>query len=289
MEQNDKIACGIAGWTYPDWEGYVYPKSKTKSFYDRLRFIASYVDVIEINSTFYRIPDRKSVISWLQRVKDYTDFFFTAKLHQSITHQYVLDATIVKAIHDGFQPMVETGKLRHILAQFKYDYVDCAKNREYLQKICDNFRNFPNLTFELRHNSWQKTDTLSFLNSLGISLANIDCPMSRTSFNLRVSPVGKHAYLRLHGRNRTAWFNPKAGRNEVYNYLYSVEEINEIAQRAIEIAFRSQSLTIIANNHYQGKEIVNALQLKSAITGRRIPVPDTLLVKYPILKQINLS
>lgn len=289
MKQTNNIACGIAGWSYPDWEGYVYPKNKTKSFSDRLRFIASYVDVIEINSTFYRIPDRKSAESWLQRVKDYADFFFTAKLHQSITHQYVIDTNIVKAIHVGFQPMVETGRLKHILAQFKYDYVDCVRNREYLQKICDNFKNFPNLTFELRHNSWQNPDALVFLNSLGISLANIDYPLSRTSFNLRVSPIGKHAYLRLHGRNRTAWFNHKAERNEVYNYLYSVEEINEIAQRAIEIASRSQSLTIIANNHYQGKEIVNALQLKSAITGHKVPVPHTLLAKYSVLKQIQFS
>jgi len=288
MQMANKIACGIAGWSYPDWEGYVYPSGKIKSSFDRLQFIALYVDVIEINNTFYRPPDRKSVESWLRRVKDYSDFFFTAKLHQSITHQYTIEPGVVKAIRDSFQPMVEAGKLKHLLAQFKYDYVDCLKHREYLQKVCDNFQNFVNLTFELRHNSWQSPGAIEFLNSLGISLANIDCPLSRTSFNLKVSPVGKHAYFRLHGRNRTAWFNPKAGRDEVYNYLYSTKEIDEIVQRISEIAARSESLTVIANNHYQGKEIVNALQIKAMITGRKVLVPDTLLQKYPVLKQIAL-
>ena len=49
------IRIGPAGWSYPDWEGQVYPKPKPRGF-DPLRYLAQYFDTIEINSTFYRIP-----------------------------------------------------------------------------------------------------------------------------------------------------------------------------------------------------------------------------------------
>ena len=51
-------------------------------------------------------------------------------------------------------------------------------------------------------------------------------------------------------------------------------------------AFVSASLTMIANNHYQGKEAVNILQIKSRLTGRKVPVPPLLAERYPDLREI---
>jgi uncharacterized protein YecE (DUF72 family) len=53
---NCPVYIGIAGWSYPDWSGIVYTGSKI----DQLQFVSSFVDCIEINSTFYRPPFEKT-------------------------------------------------------------------------------------------------------------------------------------------------------------------------------------------------------------------------------------
>jgi len=277
----DRIAVGIAGWSYPDWDGFVY----TPAVKDKLRFIAGYVDLIEINSTFYRPPSARNAMSWAERTSDLPGFFFTAKLHQDITHRGRIDPAMVEAFHEGMQPLIDAGKLKHLLAQFRYDFADAEQTREHLARIRDSFGDITNLTFELRHNTWQSPHALAFLGTLGATVANLDYPMARDSFSLRQCTVGEHAYLRLHGRNSKAWFS-KAGRDETYNYLYDGNEVADIAGRAVRIAELSKSLTLVANNHYRGKEAVNALELRARISGKKVRVPPQLLTRYPHLKEI---
>ena len=281
MKPRDNISVGIAGWSYPDWEGYVYDKTVR----DKLPFIAGFVDMIEINSTFYRPPSPRNAESWVRRTDDYPDFFFTAKLHQDITHRGRLDTAMVQAFHEGLEPIASAGKLRHLLAQFRYDYADTPETRGHLRNIHERLGDIANLTFELRHVSWQAPATLEFLDSLDVTVANLDYPLAHNSFSLRECSVGDHAYLRLHGRNTKAWFS-KAGRDETYNYLYSGRELDGIGERAATIAGMSKTLTLVANNHFQGKEVVNALQLKAALTGGKVAVPPPLLTRYPQLADI---
>lgn len=276
------IACGIAGWSYADWKGFVYPRGVK----DTLQYVAPYVDVIEINSTFYRPPDARMAASWMERTPDAPHFFFTAKLHQDVTHRGKIEPATVEAFHNAFGPMVDRGKLRHLLAQFRYDYSDSDDTRAHLEHIRDAFGDITNLTLELRHNSWQSPGALEFLRSIGVSVANLDYPMARNSFSLRHCEVGKHAYLRLHGRNAKAWFSRGAGRDETYNYLYNERELAQIATRAAELAQMTNSLTLVANNHYQGKELINSLQLKAMLSDEKVRVPPVLLEKYPQLKPI---
>ena len=91
------IYIGIAGWSYPDWKGIVYTDSKI----DQLEFISKYVDCIEINSTFYRPPYEKTTKSWVQRTSELSEFFFTAKLHKSFTHEGKIDSEIVETLRIG--------------------------------------------------------------------------------------------------------------------------------------------------------------------------------------------
>src|SRR5919109_731050 len=81
-----RIRIGPAGWSYPDWEGQVYPKPKPRGF-DPLAYLAQYFDTIEINSTFYRIPAATMTRSWATRVSDHPTFRFTGKLWQGCTHE----------------------------------------------------------------------------------------------------------------------------------------------------------------------------------------------------------
>jgi len=279
----DRIRVGIAGWSYEDWKGPVYPPGTR----DTLRYIAPFVDVIEVNSSFYHAPSARTVASWCQRTKDLPALTFTAKLHQDVTHRQRLDPDDVADFQRAFDPLREAGKLSQLLAQFRYDFGDTPANRAHLTAVQEAFGGSTPLAVELRHGTWQQEDAMAFLGSLGVSVANLDYPVAQNGFDMQSRPVGPHAYMRLHGRNAQAWFDPKAGRDETYNYLYNPGEIEVITDRALSIASLSKTMTLIANNHYRGKEVANALQIKALLTGAPVDVPPPLARTYPELNAIR--
>ncbi len=279
-----RVYIGIAGWSYPDWKGIVYTSSKI----DQLEYISRFVDCLEINSTFYRPPFEKTTKSWLEKTSKRQDFFFTAKLHQSFTHEGKIDAEIVKHFHRGFEPFLETGKLKHLLVQFRYDFDDTSRNRRHLTEIVGNFSEVFNLVVEVRHKSWQMPDALEFLEGLGVSICNLDYPTTWNSFDMQQCTVGKNGYFRMHGRNAEKWFS-KAGRDETYDYYYNQDELIQIKQRIDELARAFKTLTVITNNHYRGAELANALELKVLISGQKQTVPEGLLRTYPNLGRIALN
>lgn len=275
------IYIGIAGWSYADWKDIVYSEPKM----DQLEYVSGFVDCIEINSTFYRPPFAKTVKSWLNRTSSRTGFFFTAKLHRDFTHGGKIEAETVRQFHKGFEPFLEAGKLKHLLAQFRYDFSDTNLSRRHLSKIVENFAGVFNLAVEVRHKSWQMPDALKFLEALGVSVCNLDYPTTWNSFDLQQCGVGKNGYFRMHGRNVEKWFS-KAGRDETYDYYYDTDELNQVKQRIGRLAELFETLTVIANNHYRGAELANALELKCLLTGRKQPVPEGLLQTYPQLEKI---
>jgi uncharacterized protein YecE (DUF72 family) len=255
---------------------------------DQLAYVSGFVDCIEINSTFYRPPFERNTNSWLERTSDKPEFFFTAKLHQSFTHEGKVDLAVVKQFHQGFAPMLEAQKLRHLLVQFRYDFGDNPANRQHLAKIVGQFKDTFSLVVELRHKSWERPDALGFLEELGVGVCNLDYPTSRQSFDLQRCTVGRAGYFRMHGRNAEKWFS-KAGRDEVYNYYYNDQELATIKERLDSLGKAFESLTVIANNHYRGAELANALELKALVTGQKQPVPEGLLKTYPNLAKIALN
>jgi len=298
-----KVYVGIAGWSYPDWKGIVYtqpacpeypmkekapPKDGTagRPKVDQLEYVSRFVDCVEINSTFYRPPFEKTTKSWLLRTAEKKDFFFTAKLHRDFTHEGKIDNEMVRYFHKGFQPFLKADKLKHLLAQFRYDFADCPESRQHLVKIVESFADVFNLAVEVRHKSWEKPEALDFLQQLGVTVANLDYPTTWNSFNMQHCTVGKTGYFRMHGRNFEKWFSKEAGRDETYNYYYSTDELAGIKKRIDGLAEAFEFLTVIANNHYRGAELANAIELKALITSQKQPVPEGLLKAYPNLERI---
>ena len=278
------MSIGIAGWSYQDWQGIVYTEPKM----DQLVYVSRFVDCIEINSTFYRSPFARTVRSWVERTADRPGFFFTAKLHRSFTHDYKIDPEVVTQFHRGFAPFLEAQKLRHLLVQFKYDFADSERTRRHLANIVAPFKDAFSLVVELRHKSWEDQAALDFLQQLGVTVCNLDYPTSKQSFNLQHCTVGRAGYFRMHGRNAEKWFS-KAGRDETYNYYYNDRELAGIKGRLDELGKAFESLTVIANNHYRGAELANAIELKALVSGQKQPVPEGLLKTYPNLAKIAIG
>ncbi|HOL32242.1 MAG TPA: DUF72 domain-containing protein [Anaerohalosphaeraceae bacterium] len=279
-----RVSIGVAGWSYPDWQGIVYPAGLK----DPLGYLCRYVDCIEINSTFYRQPEEKSCRGWLQRTQTKPDFFFTAKLHRDFSHEGRIEPDMVRQFHRGLAPLLEAGKLRHLLIQFRYDFDDRDGHRDHLQKLAEQFGGQFSIVVEVRHRSWEKADALNFLKDLGVIVANIDYPVGRDSFNLQTCAVGTTGYFRLHGRNAEKWFS-KSTRDETYDYYYSTQELAEIQDRIRKLMALYPSVVVITNNHYRGSEVANALELKAALTGRKVLVPEDLMLRYPQLEKIALN
>jgi uncharacterized protein YecE (DUF72 family) len=95
-------------------------------------------------------------------------------------------------------------------------------------------------------------------------------------------------YVRLHGRRYDTWFSddPALPRHERYNYLYGEEELAGWAQRIRKVARQARTTFVIANNHFQGKSVVNALQLMNLLTNAKVRVPEPLRGHYPQLEAI---
>src|SRR5215213_4100876 len=276
------IRIGPAGWSYKDWEGVVYPQKPGKTF-DPLAYLARFFDTIEINSSFYRPPSPSTAEAWARRVAEREDFTFTAKLHRLFTHERgKATKKDEKEFRDGIAPLVKAGRLGALLLQFPWSFKNTDEDRLYLGKLLEQFREYP-LVLEVRHTSWNNESVYEWLEERGVGVCNIDQPVFSRSIRpgaVTTSPVG---YVRMHGRNYQNWFRDKAPRDERYNYLYSLDQLEPWIVRIKEVAKQTRETYVITNNHFRGQAVVNAVEIKAALEEGPVPAPEPLFKIYPRL------
>ena len=241
---------GVAGWSYPDWKGIVYPRNCK----DTLRAVAQQVSLVEINSTFYAPPSTKNCTSWVERTAD-LGTQFTAKLPHEFTHERRFDAALVAQVREGFAPLVRSGRLLGLLAQCNHEFVFGGASVEHVARLQQAFGGDTSLFLEVRHASWNAPAALDALRGLGVGVLDLDYPGMSSGFSRDVAAVpgpGGVAYFRLHGRNR-AWFRKGAGRDEVYDWEYSPTEVEQLGARLLRIDAEATRTLVVANNHFHGK------------------------------------
>jgi uncharacterized protein YecE (DUF72 family) len=282
------VITGVAGWSYPDWKGVVYPADAGRGF-SELRFLSRYVDAVELNMSFYRPPTPAMAARWVEQVAAKPEFLFTAKLWRRFTHERETPwrAGEVAAFHDGLAPLREAGRLGALLMQFPWSFEASPRNRDYLTRLGRTFARY-RCVVEVRHASWAGGETLDFLRAEGLNLCNIDQPASRKGLGRTNAVTGPVGYYRFHGRNRAAWFARDAGRDAKYDYLYRPGELTPWANAVRERAGDAEQLFVMNNNHYRGQALVNALQMKSMLSGEKVAAPPLLARAYPVLGEIML-
>ena len=278
------IRIGIAGWDYADWVGTVYP-SGGSGHLDRLAYICRFVDVVEINSTFYRPVSPRTAESWLRRTAFRKDeFSFTAKLHRSWTHQGDLDPTddLLNDM-DGLRVLRDGGKLSAVLAQFPQSFHHDPRSVERLRQFAELLSDWP-LVVEVRHAGWQTEEARIDFDRLGLGWCVVDQPrIGRSTATPTPRVTSRLGYLRLHGRNTKNWFRENAGRDARYDYAYTGHELAELTAVARRMADTAEELIVVQNNHFRGQALVNALQLKHLVQGQTPLAPETLVATYPEL------
>jgi len=281
------IRVGPAGWSYQDWEGIVYPPPKKGTKFDPLVYLSEFFDTIELNNTFYRPPTPTMSKSWARRVQSNPRFKFTAKLYRNFTHtRESLTEADGGTFKNGLAPLVEAGRLGALLLQFPYSFHNTDENRDYVRRLADQFKEYP-LVLEIRHASWDRASAYRFLREIGMGFCNVDQPQVSYSIGPTKTVTSKIGYLRLHGRNVKEWFREDAGRDARYDYLYNEFELFEISERVRAIAKDAEEVYVITNNHYRGKAVTNALELKAKLGEKNPKMPEVLLEHYPQLKEIQ--
>ena len=281
-----RIRVGPAGWSYSDWAGYVYPSHRPKDFHEAA-YLAEFFDTIEINTSFYQPlrPDHAAL--WIERVAANPSFLFTAKLWQKFTHDPSATKEDERAVRAGFDVLRNAEKLGAILLQFPFSFHSTRETIAYLTSVLKRFADYP-LVVELRHSSWQTPETLALLRERHAGFCNIDQPIIGRSLEPSAEATSSTGYIRLHGRRYDTWFsdNPATPAYERYNYLYSAEELAPWAARIRSVSEHTRDTFVVTNNHYQGKAVVNALQLLSILKGSTVKVPEPLRQHYPQLEAI---
>ena len=285
-KKSPRIRVGPAGWSYPDWAGYAYPAKKPKGFHEAT-YLAGFFDTIEINTSFYNPIRAEHAKGWVERVAANTHFMFTAKMWQRFTHDANPSVEDEKLVRAGFDVLRDAGKLGAVLLQFPFSFHRTAETFAYLDGVLRRFADYP-LVVEVRHATWSVLEVFELLRERGAGFCNIDQPVIGKSLEPSARATGPVGYVRLHGRRYDTWFSDDEtiASFERYNYLYSEEELRPWAARVEKVAKAARDVYVITNNHYQGKGVVNALQLISMLKESKVKVPEPLRGKYPELEKI---
>jgi uncharacterized protein YecE (DUF72 family) len=298
------IRVGTAGWSYPSgkgtWNGIFYPaagagRGRGRAKVDQLAFYAEHFDTVEINSSFYGVPTPATTRDWAKRTP--ARFEFSLKLYQKFTHPEMfhkasgedpwnLGAKDVDELRRALDPLAEAGKLGALLAQFPASFKNEPDSRAYLEWLLDQFKAY-RVAVELRHRTWSDDprETLALLEAANAAWTQIDEPKFKLSIRQDLRPnVGAFYYLRLHGRNAKNWWKHEKSEDR-YNYLYSTEELEPIAEAVESAARKVKKAYLYANNHFSAKSVANAAILKHRL-GQELPgeYPEEFVERYPDLK-----
>ena len=274
------IYVGTSGWSYPKgegtWNGYFYPAGEKV---DDLAYYSRFFSTVEINSTFYRPPEPRMAQSWVRRVPD--GFLFTVKLWQKFTHPKMFEKATgdiaaisrddISLFRQGIEPLVRAGKLGALLAQFPPSFTNDGYGKQILQALITHFGEY-RLVVELRNKSWSDDPaTAKLLQEGKAAWVQIDEPKFSFSLTDSVPQTSDLAYFRFHGRNKDMWW--KGDVETRYCYLYSADEIKELAEKVMITSANSESSFVFFNNHWRAYAPRNAVDMMKALQLPFLEVP----------------
>jgi uncharacterized protein YecE (DUF72 family) len=238
-----QLRIGCSGWNYPHWrEGVFYPPRLPQR--EWLTYYAERLDTVELNTTFYRLPQVDIVARWVSETPP--GFMFAVKVSRYITHIKRLTEVSehLPLLYERIEPLLRSPKLGPLLWQlpptFRYDPDRLGSALEHLH---DGHRH----AFEFRHPSWFRAETYALLQEHGVALVIADRPTVNT-FQTDERTTD-YTYVRLHAGTR--------GRNG--NYSHS--ELTEWAGRLVGWTKQGDVFAYF-NNDWEGYAIDSAIFLK---------------------------
>jgi len=332
-----RILVGTASWSDPEFVRDWYPKKMPAG--DRLGWYADQFEMVEVNSSFYSVPELRMVARWCASTPE--GFVFNFKLHQLLSRHSTrskmlpphlqkhvetdakgrvkltpeIEAEVIEATRPALEIFERAGKLGVLLLQLSPAFSprknDVGELRNILQLLAPHrvaieiferagklgvlllqlspafsprkndvgeLRNILQLlapqrvAIEFRNRNWmadeRHDEVEKFLRAHNASFVNVDAPRVN-HFTVMPSDIDEVtstevAYLRLHGRDAKAYTTGKTVAAR-FNYDYSDDEIEEIAERSQSLAQRASETHIVFNNNASDYAPHAAARLRKAL------------------------
>jgi uncharacterized protein YecE (DUF72 family) len=252
------VYIGTSGFSFQDWRGRFYPEEFSRGQW--LNFYARYFHAVEINSTYYKIPHPKVFFHLAQKTP--SDFHFIVKLHKESTHIRNENERAVDELFSATEPVRESGKLKGFLGQFPYSFKFSEVNLNYLCKTREYLGQYP-FFVEFRHTSWNREETFRTFERNDISYVCVDEPMLPNLIPPQKITTTGIGYVRLHGRNKEAWWD--SSRGDRYDYLYTREELEEWKRNIQDMLDYVNRMYVFFNNCHHGQAAQNALEMQEML------------------------
>ena len=291
-----RVLVGVASWTDPSMTapGVFYPDRVT-SAEGRLRHYATQFPLVEVDSTYYAIPARRTAELWRDRTPEH--FTFDVKAHALMTGQPSevsrlpkelrdqLPATLAKkarvyadelpddlrdqvwrAFLDALEPLREAGKLGALLLQYpkwvgpsraSAALIEDARRRLEGWRVAVEFRNRTWFEDRLRER------TLDLLRRNGFAYVAVDSPPGFTSSVPPIAAATSPALgvVRFHGRNTDTWEAKVTQVNQRFRYLYDEQQLAEWVPMIRAISEQTEEMHLVFNNCYGNYGTTNAREM----------------------------
>src|SRR5215471_14301120 len=290
------VRTGTASWTDPTMTaaGVFYPEGAS-SAEERLRYYASRFSVVEVDATYYALPQEAMSQRWVERTPD--GFVFDVKAHAVMTGQPTETRRLPKPIREalpeelqakarlypkdlpaeltdevwayfrrGIEPLVEAGKLGAVFLQFPRWVFPSNETRDHILQARERLGGIP-IAVEFRHGSWfnekNAERTLRFLTDNAIPYVIVDEPQG---FKSSVPPVAattssELAVVRFHGRNAETWEQRDVIPSERFRYLYDEDELADWVPAVRDASAKAKETHVLMNNCFSNYGTTNALEI----------------------------
>ncbi len=239
---------GTSGWHYEHWRSLFYPPDLARESW--LDYYSQRFNAVEINNSFYRLPEKTTFGSWRDSVSP--EFCFAVKASRYITH--------VKRLKDSLEPLKRLldhatnlgSTLGPVLFQLPPNlHRDDERLAEFVA-VLGPFARTHRFVIEFRHNSWVVSEGLQILRERNVGFCIFDMPES-------TSPVVASAdfvYFRFHGKGM------------LYGGSYPDGELENWATKIKEVGHNSNTVYAFFNNDAGAYAIQNALTLRKYLNGK---------------------
>jgi uncharacterized protein YecE (DUF72 family) len=251
-----KLFVGTSGFSYDDWKGIFYPPEMAGK--DFLKFYADHYDALELNISYYRMPEAEQARQMLAKSGERMEFVI--KAHREMTHE-ISERSLEEAVPlflKGISPFINAGRLGGILLQFPQSFHYDSERRIYLKSLIESLLPRP-LFVEFRRKSWLRESVYKTLHDMGVGLVCVDEPPLPSLIPPMAIHTSDAGYIRFHGRNTKNWYGTNA--RERYDYLYSEVELTEWVPKIKDLSEKTNKLFIFFNNHAKAQAVTNAKML----------------------------
>jgi len=295
-----RILIGTSGYSFPDWVGPFYPPGMRSG--DFLGFYARHFDVVEVNSTYYRIPHPR-VMAQMER-KTPAGFRFVVKLNQAMTHEGSRSPALYDEFLATLAPLKDARKYDGLLAQFPWAFKRTPQALAHLEVLRERLAGEP-LFVEFRHDSWNVAETGPWLRERQLGFCAVDEPALKGLMPPVTMVTAEDAYVRFHGRNAANWWGgderrPDAGAQAApaeppwdlfhpaqparvtegkprpsgdrYDYDYSAPELESWLARIQALSQQARRTYLFFNNCHAGHAARNAKLMQNLLRQQNLIV-----------------